>query len=140
VERQWCDFSTVACQPPTSGLEPPLDRIHDARHFSRPQDRVDFGDLPAQLVPVALREAPGHHQPRALADALLLRHLEDRVDRLLLRVVDERTGVDDDDVRVRGVRRDFVSGLLGVSQHHLAVDEVFRAPERYETNFHGYIR
>ena len=69
-----------------------------------------------------------------LAVALLLRHLEDRVDRFLLRAVDERAGVHDEHVSVLGVGRDLVSRLLGEAQHHLAVDEVLGAAERDKTN------
>ncbi len=72
--------------------------------------------------------------------ALELRHLEDGVDRLLLGRVDERAGVDDDDVGVAGVGGDLVPGLSRVAQHDLAVDEVLRAAERDEADLHGYSR
>ena len=64
------------------------------------------------------------------------RHLEDGVDRLLLRVVDERAGVDDDHVGVGRVGRDLVPGLLGDAQHHLAVDEVLGAAEGEKADLH----
>src|SRR4029078_11511160 len=76
----------------------------------------------------------GHDQ--ALAVALVLGHLEDGVDRLLLGVVDEGAGVDDDDVGVARVGRDLVARLLGVAEHHLAVDEVLGTTEGDETYLH----
>ena len=118
---------TSCLQPPTSNLR--LDRIDDARHFAGPEKRIDLGDVLRELVAVALRETAGHDETRALAVTLVLGHLQDRVDRFLLGVVDEGAGVHDDDVGIRGVRRELVPGLLREPQHHLAVDEVFRAAE-----------
>jgi hypothetical protein len=69
-----------------------------------------------------------------------LRHLEDGVDRLLLRRIDEGARVHDDHVGVAASAVSLVPGLLGHAQHHLAVDEVLRAAEREKADLHGYIR
>src|SRR5262245_8830130 len=73
-------------------------RVDDVRQFPRTQQRVNFRNFPAKLLAVTFGEAAGDDETRALAVALLLRHLEDRVDRFLLGVVDERARIHDEDV------------------------------------------
>ena len=73
---------------------------------------------------------------RQRARLLVLGHLEDGVDRLLLRLVDEGAGVDDEHVGVGGVAGQFVPLLLGEPEHHLGVDEVLRAAEGHHSNLH----
>ena len=104
-------------------------RAQDLGDLARAERRVDLRDLLAQLGVVALREAAGHDEAFRPADLLLARHLEDRVDGLLLGPVDERAGVDDDHVRLPGVGHELVAGALEPPEHHLAVDEVLGAPE-----------
>src|SRR5262249_28899648 len=88
------------------------------------EGRVDLGYLLPELGVVALRQAAGDHQALGAAGFLLARHLQHGVDRLLLGPVDERASVDDDDVRLLGVRREGIAAALELSQHLLAVDEV----------------
>jgi hypothetical protein len=66
----------------------------------------------------------------------VLGHLEDGVDRLLLRLVDERAGVDDEDVGGGGVAGQLVAGALRQPEHHLGVHEVLRAAEGDHANLH----
>ena len=94
---------------------------------------IDLGDLLRDLVGVALREAAGHHELLRAA-VLVLRHLEDGVDALLLGRIDERARVHDDHVGVARLGRDLVPRLLGEPQHHLAIDEVLGAAERNQTD------
>ena len=72
----------------------------------------------------------------ARAVLLVLRHLEDRVDRLLLGGVDERAGVHDEHVGFGRVARQLVARLLRQAEHHLGVDEVLGAAEGNETDLH----
>ena len=65
---------------------------------------------------------------------LVLRHLEDRVDALFLGRVDERAGVDDDDVGVVGRVDQRVAGGLDLAEHQLGVDLVLRTTERHEVD------
>jgi hypothetical protein len=109
----------------------------DLRHFSRADDGVDLWNLRTQLVAVALGQAPGDDERPATAALLVLGQLEDRVDRLLLRFVDERARVDDEDVSVCRVACQLVAGLLREPEHDLGVDEVFRAAERHHSNLHS---
>ena len=85
------------------GAEHAIHHAHDRVHLPGAEGGVDLGDLAAQLRVIALGEAAGDHETPGVPRLLLPRHLEDGVDRLLLGPVDERTGVDDDDVRLLGV-------------------------------------
>ena len=116
-----------------------IHRVDDLRHFARAEHDVDFGDQLAQLVAIALGQAAGDDEAAAGAGLLVLGELQDRVDRFLLRLVDEGAGVDDQHVGFVRPRRQLVAGFLGEAQHHLGVDEVFRAAERDETNFHDLL-
>ena len=58
--------------------------------------------------------------------------LEDRLDRLFLRSLDERTRIYDDDFGFRGRLGDRVTVLREHSEHDLGVDEIFRATEADE--------
>ena len=75
----------------------------DVERLTESGDLVDLGKLGGEFVAVALGHAAGDDQLRAVAALLVER--EDRVDRLAARLVDERTGVDDDEVGERQRRR-----------------------------------
>ena len=115
------------------------DRADDFRYLPRAEDRIDLGDLLLQLGAVALGEAAGDDQAAAGAVLLVLRHLEDGVDRLLLGRIDERAGIHHEDVGVGRVVRQLVARLLRQPEHHLGIDEVFGTPQRDQSDFHyGY--
>ena len=67
--------------------------------------------------------------PGLLRQAALLMRVEDGVDRLFLRRIDERAGVDDKHVGIFGVRRDLHAVLQDAAEHDLGIDEVLRAAE-----------
>ena len=99
-------------------------------------DGVDFGDVLADLVAVALDEAAGNDEllgAAAVAD-LVLDHLEDGVDGFLLGGVDEGAGVDDEDVGVFGAGGELAAGAMEQAHHDLGVDEVFGAAEGDEAD------
>ena len=114
-----------------------LNGADDLRHFAGAEHRVDLRNLRLQLVAIALAEAAGHDQPLAGAGLLELRELENGVDRFLFRRIDERAGIDDEDVGFGRVRRQRVAALLREPHHHLGVDEVLRTAERDETDLHS---
>jgi len=95
---------------------------------------VYFGDVLLDFVAVALDEAAGDDDATRFAAVLLLvlDHLEDGVDGLLLGGVDEAAGVDDDDLGVFGARGELGSVVVEETHHDLGVDEVFGAAERDE--------
>ena len=65
------------------------------------------------------------------------RHLENRVDRLLLGVVDEGAGVHDEDVGRGRIVGQLVPRLLREPEHHFGIDEVLGTAEGHEANLHG---
>ena len=113
-----------------------VDRVDDVRHFSGAEDGVDLGNFPFQLFSIPFGQTAGHDQPAARAALLMLRHLEDGVDRLLLRLVDEGAGVDHDHLGVRRVGGQLVAVALSQTEHHFGVHQILRAAERYQTDFH----
>ena len=98
---------------------------------------IYFGDVLPDLVAVALDEAAGYDDAACLAAVLLLvlDHLEDGVDGLLLGGVDEAAGVDDDDLGVFGSGGEFGAVVVEQAHHDLGVDEVLGATERNEAYF-----
>ena len=97
-------------------------------------DGVDFGNVFADLVAEAFDEASGDDEFFCLAAGLVRGHLEDGVDRLLLRAFDERAGIDDDDVGVFGAAGEFGAGAGQQAHHDFAVDEVFGAAQADEAH------
>ncbi len=86
---------------------------------------------------IAFHQAAGDNQPFGLADALILRHFENRVDRFLLRGVDETARVYDENVRLVGMRGELMPAGSELAHHHFTIDEVFRAAEADKTDFQG---
>jgi len=118
------------------GRRPTADCSDNVWYFASSEDGVDFGNFLPELVAVALCKTTGHDEPLTVALRLVPRHLEDRVDRFLLRRVDESAGIDDDDVRTRRIRREVVAGVARKPEHYFRVDEILGTPERDETDFH----
>src|SRR5207244_1473218 len=79
---------------------------------------------------------PGYDEPLTGARLFVPRHFKNRIDRFLLRLVDERARVDHQHVGLCGILRELVSCVAGESEHHLGVDEVLGATERDETYLH----
>ena len=111
--------------------------VEDRFEFAGADDGVDFGDVLLDLVAVALDEAAGDDEALGFAAVrgLVLDHLEDGVDGLLLGGVDEGAGVDDEDFGVFGVGGELAAGVMEQAHHDLGVDEVFGAAERDEADF-----
>ena len=105
--------------------------------FAGADDCVYFGNVLLDLVAVALDEAAGYDDALGFSAVLLLvlDHLEDGVDGLLLGGVDEAAGVDDDDLGVFGAGGELGSVVVEEAHHDLGVDEVFGAAERDEAYF-----
>src|SRR6185312_3287140 len=112
------------------------DRLGDRPDLVGADEVVDLRHLVRQLFRVALGQAPGHHQPLAGAGLLVARHLQDGVDRLLLRLADEAAGVDHDDLGRPGLGHQLVAGLGRVPEHDLGVDAVLGTAEGDEVNVH----
>ena len=113
------------------------DRGDDRVELVESDERVDLGKLPAQFLGVPLDEAPGDDDAAHRARALERRRLEDRLDRLLARVLDERARVDHDHVGLGGIGDEGASGPVEVAEHDLGVDEVLRAAEAHDPDARG---
>ena len=113
----------------------------DSFELAGADDGVDFGDVLADLVAVALDEAACDDEAlgvpftgAAVGDCLHLDHLEDSVDGLLLGGVDEGASVDDEDFGVFGVGGELAAGVMEEAHHDFGVDEILGAAEGDETD------
>jgi hypothetical protein len=113
------------------------DDAEDVLDFASADDGIDLRNFCAQFVAIAFTHAAGDDQFPAAPVLLVLRHLENGVDRLLPGFIDERAGVDDEHVGVGRVPGELMTGLLREPEHDLGVDEVLRAAEGYHSNLHG---
>ena len=102
-------------------------RKQDGFELSGADYGVDFGDVAADLVAVALDEAAGDNELAGRTGGLEAGHFEDGVDGFLLGRVDEATGVDDEDLGFFWVRGEACAGAVEQAHHDLGVDEVLGA-------------
>ena len=108
------------------------DLAHDGRHarvVGQAEHRVEFLDVLAQVVAVALGQAADGDDALQVAFFLQARDRQDGVDRLLLGGLDEAAGVDDDDVGVGGFLDHHQAFFDDVAEQHLGVDEVAGAAQ-----------
>ena len=80
-------------------------------------------------------EAAGYDEALGAAGVFELGHFEDGVDGFLLGGVDERAGIDDDDVGVLRMSGEFVPIEDEISHHDFGVDEILGAAETNKTYF-----
>ena len=106
----------------------------ELEHVARAEEVVDLGHLRGELAGVPLREAAADDELLAGPDALVLGELEDRVDRLLLRLADEAAGVDDDDLGLVRLLDDAPAVAPRDAEHHLGVDAVLDAAQADEVD------
>jgi hypothetical protein len=105
--------------------------LEQQRQFHRTEPGVYFGDLLLEVIPVAMTETSGDID-LVQSSLFLERHLvEDRIDRLFLGLVDEPTGIDDDDVVIFFCILMHHVDVIGpqLPAQHFAVDHIFTAPE-----------
>ena len=78
-----------------------VDRMHDVGNLAGAENRIDFGNLAAQLVAIALGQAAGDDEPLTGPVLLELVHLDWRVLRVNHKVT---VGADDLDTMPRSHR------------------------------------
>src|ERR1035441_6663181 len=106
----------------------PAHDVADLRDLVNAHERVHFRHQLRQLVAKALRQAAGNNDGlAALVRIAQLDGLKNRVHAFFLRGINERTGVDDDGVGLRGVIRDLDAALEQRAEHDLGVHEIFGA-------------
>ena len=96
---------------------------------------VDLRHLRTKLLAVECGQAAG--DDKLLASALLGGEFENRVDRLLLRGVDEAAGIDDDDVGGGRLRHFKVGAIAEHAGDAFAIRDVLRAAECDDVVAHG---
>ena len=112
-----------------------FDDVRDLRDLVNAHERVHFGQELGQFVAETLRQAAGNDEawPRLFAVADL-GGFEDGVHAFLLRGVNERAGVDDDGVGLRGVVGDFHAAFQERAEHDFGVHQIFGAAERNQAD------
>ena len=93
---------------------------------------IDLGERLDELGLVPLHHAPETHDRAARASVLETTGLDERVDGFLLCRVDEAAGVDDDNLGLFEVRREFGTAIGKLSDVALAIDGVLVAAEGEE--------
>ena len=83
-----------------------------------------------------MSEAACDDQAAAAAALLVLGHVEDGRDRLLLGRLDEGAGVDDQDIGLGRIGRELDAVLLEDAEHDLCVNEILGTAKTDETSFH----
>ena len=102
------------------------------------QQDVDLRQLFRQLLPIPLREAARGHQHPTAAPLLVLGHLQDGVDALLLGRVDEAAGVHDQHLRLLGVGGELIAGPPQQAQHPLRVHLVLGTAKADDAYVHTF--
>ena len=99
-------------------------------------EHVDLGDLPHQILTVALGQAAGDHQGTAFARLLILRHLKDGIDGFFLGRGNKTAGVDHQHLRVLRLFGQLIAFLTQQGKHFLCIHTVLRASQRNNPNSH----
>ncbi len=116
----------------------PLEASGDVGVVVEPEHRVGLGQALGEVGAVPLGQAPdGHHGP-GTAGVLEVGRLEQRVDGVLLGLLDETAGVDDDGVRVGGVGDEGEPTRGQPPRQLLGVDLVAGAAQGHECDGGGH--
>ncbi len=103
-----------------------------------PQEDVDLRQFGRQFFPVPFRQAPGGHQDAAIAGLLILGHLQDGVDALLLGRVDEAAGVHDQHLRRPGVGGEGIAEAAEQAQHPLRIHLILGTAKADDAYLHSF--
>ena len=112
-----------------------LAQRNDLFKFVRADQRIHFRQVLLNVSPIPLHQAAGDDQFLGPAGLFVLGHLEDGVDRFLLRRVNKTTGVDDDNFGLFGMRGELMTGSGELTHHYFRIDEVFRTTETDKSDF-----
>ena len=93
---------------------------------------IDFRNLLLNLFPVTLCKASGRNERPDVSVLPQLRHFQNRIDTLLLRIIDKAACIDYDNVRFRFVVRKAITLFGQKTEHPLRIDQIFIAPKRDE--------
>ena len=107
-------------------------RGQDLFQFACAHHGIHFRDALLDLIAIAFDQAPGDDQLAGAPARLELGHFEDGIDGLLLGFVDERAGVDDQDVSGFRLIGDLRPRAVEEPHHDFRVDEIFGAAQADE--------
>ena len=106
-----------------------VQHVVQARVVRHAHEAVHLRHLRGQRVGIALGQTARDEQLFQPAGLLVLRHLKDCVDGLLLGRLDEAAGVDEDDLRLGGIVDDLVAPVAQHAQHVFRIHQIFRAAQ-----------
>ena len=113
-----------------AGLAPFLDRIDgfpNAVPRASSQEGVDFRHFLHQIFFILLAQAARDDEYLAFPFRLIAGSLQYRINGFLLGFFNERTGIDDDDIRLGQVFCDFHMAIAEDAQHDFRINKVFGA-------------
>ena len=102
-----------------------------------PDEGIDLGEFAGEVGGEALRETTAHHNLRIWAGALVALAIgfKNRIDRLLLRGINKPASVDDEEVGLGGIGRDFKSLGFCRSEHDLGINKILGATQADHSYF-----
>ena len=125
---------------PRNQEPPPLQRLLNNLHDTSPRPCADDGvrlrNLIQQLLPIALPKTARHDETAATSDLLIVCHTKYGRNGLFLRGLDECAGVDNQNICLCRLIRDFNAMLPHNAKHDLCVHEVLCTTETDKTCFH----
>ena len=123
---------------PSNFARPVFHALHDFadfRHLVNAHERVHFRHEFGQFVAEPLRQAAGNNDRLAPPVRVAQFHgFENGIHALLLRGVNERAGVDDDGIGLRGVIGDFDAAFQQGAEHDFGVHQILGAAERNQAD------
>jgi len=99
-----------------------------------PHEKVDFWQFLLKIPAITLRKTARNDEPTARTFFFESSISENGIDRLLRRLLDEGTGVDDEESGLRGLGGQGISFLRKETQKNFGVDQVLRTAQGDETD------
>ena len=123
----------------TVAVEHLVEDVHDVLAVADADDGVRLGELGGGLLAVALGETSRQDELLDASLLLELADLEDGLDGLLLRGLDEAAGVDDGNVRITELRHQLIAVAAQLLEHTLGIHQVLLASKGHDAYFdrHG---
>ena len=134
AERLW-DGSSLIDHPVVTIEDGLIDDVSDLGDLVNAHEGVHLGHEFGKFVAKTLREAAGNDDGLATpAGIAQFDRFEDGVHAFFLRGINERTGVHDDGIGLRGVIGDFDAAFHERAEHDLGIHEIFGAAERNQAD------
>ena len=99
------------------------------------KENIYFGNITHQGGSIPLRQTACDHKQFAAAGFFIFRHIKDTVDGFGFCRIDKGTGIDNDNICFRKIRRNAVSLIFHDTQSNLGIDQIFVAAEEIQADF-----